>query len=619
MSMSLLIDVIVVAGFGMLLFLLHRVRRNLLQHPSGWFLPLFGVLYLVLGVIHLLRQGGAIEQLGQYDYLLEVFFPPLFVLFILPIFALYVFSIFMRHDLQLRLDAEDEIRASEARYRHLFQYSLEGRCLMNDGHVTAVNQSMLSMLGVGSEAEVVGHSLDEWVVPEQRGEFASLFQGQGEEPVVREFAIAGGDGGRRHLEVMLKRSVVGKEPCIQCACRDVTARWLAEKKVREAGMFLQHVLDGVGDCVMVIDRQYRVLMMNAAARRLHSLPEVLPQPLYCYAVSHHRQEPCSGADHPCPLRDLFAGGKPKRVVHRHFRHDGSDCHLEIAASPITDDQGNVVGIVEAGRDVSEKVRIASERRRLEARIRRQHKDRSVATLARGMAHDFNNLLATVQGNVEILEMDRDERQRPFLEKIGKAAARMTDLTSQLMAYAREGRYQEKEVRPDELMAEALALCGLESNEAIVVRTAVADDLWPVKGDPSQLVQMLANLITNACEAMAGGGELTLQMENSPDKQEWECSRRQQHPAGDYVHLAIRDTGGGVKPGLHHTLFDPFVSSKEFGRGLGLAAVAGIAHSHGGCVTMQSIAGRGATFHVYLPVVPPRPEEAGQTIPAAPVA
>jgi signal transduction histidine kinase len=182
----------------------------------------------------------------------------------------------------------------------------------------------------------------------------------------------------------------------------------------------------------------------------------------------------------------------------------------------------------------------------------------------------------------------------------RSAERMVNLTDQLLVYAGSVNQDRQEVDLGNLIDETLDMLSGGIQAAITLRSELAPDLWPVEGNPSQLRQVLVNLITNACEAMESeGGTMLLRTENLR-REGWICSRRRQHPAGEYVHLAVEDTGPGIDEQIRHRLFEPFFSTKFMGRGLGLAVASSITRDHQGCIEIESTAPRGATVHVYLP-------------------
>lgn len=603
MGLTLLFDLVAVFGFGLLLLLLYQTQRNLLGHPSRFFLTFFAGLYLVIGIANLLRHGGIVDLLGRYEFLAELLFPPVFLFFVFPVFSLYIFSIFMRRDMVSRLQAEEDIRISESRYRQLFENSLEGRCLLRAGKVVSANENFLLLFG-GSELQAfLSTPLQDYLPSAQRDRFLRCVEAQvgHQQECCREFDIQRADGQYRTVEMLCSEVEAGNETLVQCAFHDITALKRIEQEIEQTRHFLQSVIDGITDSVMVIDRNYRVKLMNEAVSSLYSIPQSTAASRYCYQISHNSDKPCAENGEACPLDQVIEEKKPTLMVHRHVRHDGSAVMLEIAASPIIGADGEVSGIIEVGRDVTEKMRLAEEKKRFSARIMQEQKEQSVAVLARGMAHDFNNLLGTVQGNVELLQMDAAEGQPNFLASIAEAVSRMVELTSQLSAYAKEGKYQEKEMLLSDKLEEALQMLGVEGKPMLEVERNIDPQQWQISADPNQVLQLLMNLLLNAIEAIGDKeGKITLTIDNRSGMDEWECSGQQQHPPGHYVHLLISDTGGGIPDKLLDSLFEPFVSSKALGRGLGLAAALGIAHNHGGCITAQSIPGRGANFHVFFP-------------------
>jgi PAS domain S-box-containing protein len=375
-----------------------------------------------------------------------------------------------------------------------------------------------------------------------------------------------------------------------------------EKELETTRAFLQSIIDGVTESIMVIDKDYRVRLINKTAKELHGVTLPLNDSHLCYEISHQNPEPCHGDEHPCPLRSALETKMPVTMVHRHKRADGSEYTVEIAASPIIDSKGQVTGIIEVGRDITEKLHLEEEERKLEARLFQQQKDQSIALLAQGIAHDFNNLLGTVIGNVDLLQMGTapKEDECGIVEAIGSAAHKMSDLTSQLLAYAKGGTYKLEKFIMNQLIVQALKITRTGEATRIKVKYKLAKDLWPIVADPGQMKQMLLNVFTNAFEAMEGKGDtLTITSMNVVKEEDWECAIKVMHQAGEYIAIQIADTGPGIPDEIDQMVFEPFVTTKSMGRGLGLAAVTGIVQNHGGCVSFRS-SPEGTTFHILLP-------------------
>jgi signal transduction histidine kinase len=379
--------------------------------------------------------------------------------------------------------------------------------------------------------------------------------------------------------------------------------------------FLQSVIDGVTESIMVIDTNYRIRLINKTANNLHAIDLPLTDSHLCYKISHHSNEPCHGEEHPCPLKKVIETKEPVTLIHRHKRVDGTEYVIEIGASPIFDNDGEVKGIIEVGRDITEKLRLEEEEKEFRARLFQQQKDQSIALIAKGIAHDFNNLLGTVIGNVDLLQMGSapKEDECGIVEAIGSAAHRMSDLTTQLLAYAKGGTYKLDKFVLNSLILQTLKFA--HTGAAAKIKTAhhLEKDLWPVVADPGQMKQMLVNIFTNAFEAMEEeGGTLTVNSSNKIKESDWECPFNNMHPAGNYISIDISNTGLGIPEEISKQIFEPFYTTKSLGRGLGLAAVAGIVQNHGGCVSIESNS-EGTTFHILLPKAEENGNSPGKSI------
>ena len=289
-------------------------------------------------------------------------------------------------------------------------------------------------------------------------------------------------------------------------------------------------------------------------------------------------------------------------MHTHKLADGTEYSVEIGASPIIGTDGEITGIIEVGRDITEKLRLEEEERKFRGRLFQQQKDQSIALIAKGIAHDFNNLLGTVIGNVDLLQMGTapKEDECGIVEAIGSAAHRMSDLTTQLLAYAKGGTYKLERFVLNSLILQTLKFSHTGEASKIRLKHNLAKDLWPILGDPGQMKQMLVNIYSNAFEAMEEiEGTLTVVTSNVTKETEWECPLSTVHPGGDYVCIDISNTGPGIPEDIAKQVFEPFYTTKTLGRGLGLAAVAGIVQNHGGCVSFKNHTA-GTTFHILLP-------------------
>jgi PAS domain S-box-containing protein len=384
---------------------------------------------------------------------------------------------------------------------------------------------------------------------------------------------------------------------------NITELKQVQNELETTRAFLQSIIDGVTESIMVIDKDYRVRLINKAATKLNGIARPFSDPLLCYQVSHHTSEPCHGDEHPCPLKKVLETKQPVSLVHKHTQANGSEYAVEIGASPIIDNDGEISGIIEVGRDITEKLRLEKEDKEFRARLFQQQKDQSIVLIAKGIAHDFNNLLGTVIGNVDLLQMGTapKEDECGIVEAIGSAAHRMSDLTTQLLAYAKEGTYKLDRLDINSLILQTLKFSHTgEALKIIKISHNLTKDIWPILGDPNQMKQMLVNILTNAFEAMEEtGGTLTVETKNIIRKNDWQDSFNNVHPKGSYVSIDMSNSGPEIPGEISTQIFEPFYTTKSLGRGLGLAAVAGIVQNHGGCVSFES-SEAGTTFHILLP-------------------
>jgi len=274
--------------------------------------------------------------------------------------------------------------------------------------------------------------------------------------------------------------------------------------------------------------------------------------------------------------------------------DGATIWTEIKMTFLRDPLGNPTGIIGVSRDITE-------RKRLEDQLQQAHKMESLGTLAGGIAHDFNNLLMGVQGRTSLMLLDTDSDHPYFehLKGIEDYIQSASDLTKQLLAFARGGKYEVKPVDLNAIIQKSSDMFGRTKKEIIIHRKS-QKNIWTVEADRSQIEQVMLNLYVNAWQSMPGGGELYLETENVMLDDDF--VKPYGTESGKYVKISITDTGVGMDKATRERIFDPFFTTKEMGRGtgLGLASAYGIINNHGGIIIVDSEKGAGATFNIYLP-------------------
>jgi len=258
------------------------------------------------------------------------------------------------------------------------------------------------------------------------------------------------------------------------------------------------------------------------------------------------------------------------------------------------------------RDVTESRRAREALRESEEQLRQSQKMEAIGRLAGGIAHDFNNLMTVVIGYSE-LALGRlpagNEDVRKAIEEVRKSGERAARLTCQLLAFSRRQVLKPKVLNLNTVVSEMDKILRRLIGEHIELNTHLAEDLWSVKADPSQLEQVIINLAVNARDAMMDGGRLTLETANV-ELDEAYAEKRSVVSPGSYVMVAMSDTGHGIPTEIRERVFDPFFTTKETGQGtgLGLSTVYGIVKQSGGYVWVYSEVGTGTTFKIYLPRV-----------------
>lgn len=243
------------------------------------------------------------------------------------------------------------------------------------------------------------------------------------------------------------------------------------------------------------------------------------------------------------------------------------------------------------------------RRRLEEMLRQAQKMEAVGQLTGGLAHDFNNMLAVIIGNLEFLleQCEAKSRAEEMAQLALKASFRGAALIRQLLAFSRRQSLEAEQFDLNELVSSTTELLCRTLGEDIEIELSLGADMWAALADPTQLEAALTNLAVNARDAMPNGGRLTIETANKYLDAAY-AARNVEVTPGEYVMLAISDTGTGVPPEILDRVFEPFFTTKEMGKGtgLGLSMVYGFAKQSGGHVTIYSEVGHGTTVRLYLP-------------------
>ncbi len=362
-------------------------------------------------------------------------------------------------------------------------------------------------------------------------------------------------------------------------------------------VFLETIVNGIADHMMVIDLDYRIITVNRALLEAVGLRREQVVGKHCYEVSHHLKEPCTIPDHPCPLKEAVSTGRAASATHVHFDKDGKERYYHIVCHPLRDEQGRIQQVVDLSRDITQEVL---------ARMRTLHEDKmaSLGKLAASVVHEINNPLTGILNFVKLMQSmveqghlsDEDLRDlRQYLGMVYAETSRVSRTLSNLLTFSRKRQPEFTPVNLNAVLEEALALVAYQMRlQGIAVERRLAPDLWPVLADKGQMSQTFLNLFLNAIDAMPEGGRLILETRNG---------RRQE------VVVKVTDTGKGIPKENIPQIFEPFFTTKKTcaGAGLGLSVVYGIVRDHKGSIKVDSVVGRGTTFTIRLPARKPGEE------------
>jgi PAS domain S-box-containing protein len=370
---------------------------------------------------------------------------------------------------------------------------------------------------------------------------------------------------------------------------DITERKLSEQKIREQAT----LIDVASDAIFVRDLDNRILFWNKGAERLYGwmADEVLGQKAHELFTRKSSSQLEEGLN--ITLEQGSWQGELAQIT-----KTGKEIIVVSRWSLVHDESGQPQSILVVNSDITE-------HKQLEAQFYRTQRLESLGTLASGIAHDLNNILTPILGIAQLLPLQlssSDPEIENLLKILHDSASRGSALVKQILSFAQGGEETESQlVQVKHLLWEVKNFVRQTFPKSIAVEAKIPKDLWTIRGDSTQLHQVLMNLCVNARDATSDGGTLSISAANQfLDEQfvrlNWEAK------VGPYLVITVCDTGTGIPPEIVERIFDPFFTTKELGRGtgLGLSTVRGIIKAHGGFITVRSEVGRGSQFGVYLP-------------------
>jgi PAS domain S-box-containing protein len=465
----------------------------------------------------------------------------------------------------------------------LFEHASDAIILTNaEGVVVGVNAQATALLGYSRRELLELNIMD--IIPVQE-QCPTHEPGSGQREMRRR------DGTTVTVEVRVKQLPDGS---IMGMVRDVSERARADAEIRRQKEFIERLVESTTDGIAAFDTDLVVKLFNPAMEQITGLPaadvigkkvfEVFP---FLLDVGENE------------LIRATLRGERTEARDRTFTipQSGRAGRYEARYSPLTDNDGAVIGAIGVIRDVTE-------RHALEQRLLHAQKLETAGRLAGGIAHDFNNVLTVILGEVSLSLGPRwnEDKARDALRRIGESAERAASLTRQLLAFSRRTFVSPSLFRADELIDGLKLMLRHLIGEGITLKIVQHGESASIRADRGHMEQVLANLIVNARDAMPHGGALTVETHSERLAAPKPTCVEPIAP-GDYVVLSVSDTGIGMSEEVKARLFEPFFTTKKNGTGLGLCSCLGMVQQSGGGIAVESAEGKGTTIRVYLPRLP----------------
>lgn len=487
-----------------------------------------------------------------------------------------------------------DLRRSEEHNRDLIEHSQDLICTHTlDGRLLSVNPAVTRQLEY-SESELLNMNLKDALLPEFRDEWDDYINAIVENSQAEGLMAVQSKSGKRYIweyRNTLRTDGVS-QPIVRGVARDITKQKKIEQSLRES------------------EERFRTLYENNTIGLYRSTPEgkiLMANPTLVKMLGFNSFEELAELDLE---REGFSPSYPRAEFIRKMEAEGSVLGME---SEWTRRDGNTIFVRESARVVRDEsgktlyydgsVEDITDRKLLETQLLQAQKMESIGRLAGGIAHDFNNMLSIINGYSELLmmELSEDSSIRPKIKDIHDAGLRAAALTQHLLAFSRKQILEMRVVNINSIISEAGKLLQKIIGEDIDLVFRAESDVWPVKIDSGQFEQVIMNLALNARDAMPKGGKLTIETQNMTLAEDY-SHLHYAIPAGEYVRIAVSDTGIGMDHTVMHNIFEPFFTTKEKGQGtgLGLATVFGIIKQSNGFINVYSEPDAGATFKIYLP-------------------
>ncbi len=483
------------------------------------------------------------------------------------------------------------LQKSEERYRSLFEHVPAALYRTTPaGQFLDVNMANVRMLGYPDRDTLMkANAEDLYENPEDRQQWRTIADSDG---IVRDFVMQ----MKRHDGSLIwvrntsrvVRDSNGQVLRYEGSLEDITERRQAQESIRKLSQAIEQspvsiIITNLSGKIEFVNAKFTQITGYDHAEAIGRRPSILKSGQT--PVEEYKR-----------LWQTITSGDVWQGKFQNRKKNGELFWEQATIAPVRNADKVITHYVAVKEDITERIN-------LEAQLRQTQKMEAVGQLAGGVAHDFNNMLSVITGHAELAleNQDLDDHLRKDLQEILKASLRSTDITRQLLAFARKQTIMPKIFDLNEAVEGMLNLLRRLIGEDIDLDWRPGATLWPVKMDPSQFDQILANLCVNARDAIGGVGRITVETGKAVFDETY-CREHKEISPGEYTMLAVKDNGHGMDKTTREKIFEPFFTTKDVGKGtgLGLSTVYGIIKQNEGLINVFSEPESGSTFKIYLP-------------------
>jgi PAS domain S-box-containing protein len=500
------------------------------------------------------------------------------------------------HDITSRVHAEQALRTSEERFRAVVESTTD--CVLvwdREYNYLYANQAAIDQVGTTRD-KVIGQNMRDGLGHEP--EFMQRWMDRVDEVFANQQPLRVVDRDELNGRVVHSESVVapmfdsdGSIFAVGVVYRDITARREEQEEIRRLALAVEQT----ADAVIITDTDGTIRYVNRAFVEITGFPRH-------EAIGNNPRMWKSGKQDSSFYELLWQRIKRGEVwqgqlINRH--RDGHFVTVDTTISPLRDDDGVIRNFVALVRDISEELA-------LQQQLRHAQKMEALGTMAGGIAHDFNNILFAMMGYIEMARMDVDEESRAHknLTEVLKAGQRVKDMVQQILTFSRQSEEKRLLLDPTAVLREAVALLRVSLEPASAIALDIEENIPQVLANPTELHQVVMNLVTNAHQAMLPeGGTITIGLKTQ-EVDHLEALDAGTLESGSYVCLSVADQGSGMSESVRSRVFEPFYTTKDIGggTGMGLAVVHGIVTKMNGGILLDSVPGEGTQINIYLPVL-----------------